>query len=207
MSHVSYWDTIPASAAASDKIWVKSQMNESCLIWMSHVSYWDTQPASAAASDKACNPAVVWVSATPILNESCQIRHLSNSWVMSHIKAQYILRHNTCIGSSKRQEPSQVLYEWVTSHMNESCLILRHNTCIGSSKGQELQSRSCVSERDPHTEWVMSHVSERAMSYCCEWVRLRVSEWAMSHMNAMSYVTHEWTHHVVFRWMSPVTCQ
>jgi len=84
---------------------------------------------------------------------------------------------------------SHVTYEWVMSHMNESCHIwMSHITY----------------------EWVMSHMNKS----CHIWIRHDTYEWVMSHTNEschiwMSHVTYEWVlwhmNESFHRWMIHIT--
>jgi len=98
------------------------------------------------------------------------MRHVSH-WVMSHVTAYHVWM-------------SHVTYEWVTSHVNESCHVwMGHVT----------------------HDWVMSH------TYINSQVRLECWDYnGMSHMNEscwMSHVTHEWVmllwiSHFAFEWVT-----
>ena len=84
---------------------------------------------------------------------------------------------------------SPVTYEWVMSHMNESCHIWMSHVTY---------------------EWVMSHMN----ASCHIWMRHIMYEWVMSRINEschiwMSHVTYEWVvSHIkesCHIWMSHVT--
>jgi len=82
-----------------------------------------------------------------------------------------------------------VTYEWVMSHMNESCHVWMSHVTYA---------------------WVMSHMNES----CHVWMSNAIYEWGMSHMNeschiCMSHVTYGWVMTHMYEswhiWMSHIT--
>jgi len=106
---------------------------------------------------------------------------------------------------------SHVTYEWVMSHMNESCL---HLCLTSTSHAISHVSKSCHIWMSHVTyEWVMSHMNES----CHIWMTRVSYEWVMSHMNesclllcltstshAISHVSKMYTHIYIYIYSCPM---
>ena len=177
MSHVSYG-------------WVRSRMNESCHVWMRRVMYeWAMSHVDESRH--------VWVSRN-VTDVNSHVEYVVRSYVMrlTHIGLTHILWCiNTCYRSGESCRICWCiitcewgLYEWVTSHVNESCHVWMSHVTF---------------------EWVMSRINES----CHIWI---VMSHMNSHVNYVdaspnmseAYVVasrHIWMSHVTYEWdMSPM---
>jgi len=191
MSHVTYE-------------WVMSRMNESCHILISHVPYaWVVQKAKASwlcsmGHVKYASNYVTYESVMSCMNESCSLwmSHFTLAWFMSHrfflqeAKASLLAAMIYVTYAS-----SHVTYEWVMSHMNESCHVrgISHiwmsditYGCVVSRTNDlcHICIKTChiwmshVMNESYHTyEWVLSRIIES----CHTWMNRFIYEWFMSH--------------------------
>ena len=160
-------------------------MNESCHIWMSHVSH----------INESC---LIWMSQSH-MNESCHI------WMshVSHMNGSCLI----CV--------SYVSYEWVISHMKESCPILTfisHTSvifccvlCINRAPVLHMGHASIICELTPSSVtwiihmrsdlfiWDMTCLYENDDASSLSIARCIMThssyEWVMSHMNESCLVS------------------
>jgi len=78
---------------------------------------------------------------------------------------------------------SHVTYEWVMSHMNESCHIWMSDFTYESVMSHMNESHHIWMSHVTY-EWVMSHMNESCLTH--EWESCRKYEWA-THMNVSSH--------------------
>jgi len=110
--------------------------------------------------------------------------------VISHSNASWHTKHYCVIWHSFIRR--HITYEWVTSHMNESCHIwtshvIHEWVMIHKDESCHIWTSQVTYER------VMSHMNESGHI----WMSQVTYEWVMSHMNEschiwMSHVTYEW---------------
>jgi len=91
------------------------------------------------------------------------LNHLWRDSVTTRIEWLLFFKMDICWACLKDSFPLR--YEWVMSHMNESCPIWMSHVCIAA--------RCCVNE------WVLSHVNVS----CSTWMSHVPCDWVMSHMN------------------------
>jgi len=170
--------------------WVMSiPMNTACKhIWMSQQP-WDvpyTNESCSTHMDESCQ----WMVKSTHMNESTVLSCMKESchiW-MSHVTYEWVMSHiNESCHVTYEWFNSQVMYERVMSHLKQSC----HTWALVQPKSF-IESCHIWMSRVTY-EWVMSHINES----CHMWMSHFTYEWVMSHMNEschiwMSHVTYEW---------------
>ena len=89
---------------------------------------------------------------------------------------------------------SHVTYEWVMSHMNESCLIWMDHVTYEWVMSHMNESRHIWMSHVTY-EWIMSHMKDS----CHIWMSHVSYEWVISHM--YETVSHIWLGHVTYEWV------
>jgi len=127
---------------------------------------------------------LTWVSHMSVISLS----HISESlvWVWetmpSHVTYEWVMSH---LNESCHIWMSHVTYEWVMSHMNESCRIWMSRISY---------------------KWVTSHAYEWVTSRVNESWRICVCRSAQMQRRSKMGLWHTWTSHVICIWVTSHMC-
>ena len=140
-----------------------------------------------------------WIHVTPVPAKVPALAsfHERHPWMYCDTY-EWVMSH---VNESCHIRMSHATYEWVMSHRNESCHIrMNHVTCewVMSHMNASCHTWTRHVTYDVTHEWVMSPMDKSCHVWMSHVALTSYMTWVMSRMNASCHI---WMHHVTYEWV------